>query len=130
MPHASSNPSISSALPTTPTRPPLASAAITDCCGSDNSPASAFDLDQIGTPLPEHEGIGNARDNAPPDASARRNAGISRMVHAPPHHAVTRDLAGRCDLETQRIGDLPLQRMLGHRRAVGYANAITPRMTR
>jgi hypothetical protein len=37
---------------------------------------------------------------------------------------MTRDLAGRCDLEPQRIGDLALQRMLGHRRAAGHVNAI------
>ena len=43
IPRASSSPSISSALRTTPTRPPLArTAAITDCCGFDNSPAGVL----------------------------------------------------------------------------------------
>ena len=42
----------------------------------------------------------------------------------PPHHAITRELAGRCDLEPQRIGYLALQRMLGQR-AVGHVNATS-----
>jgi hypothetical protein len=37
------------------------------------------------------------------------------VVHAPPHHAITRmrHLAGRRYLVPQRIDDLLLQRMLG-----------------
>jgi hypothetical protein len=33
----------------------------------------------------------------------------------PPHHPITRHIAGRCDLEPQRIGDLVLQRMFTDR---------------
>ena len=39
------------------------------------------------------------------------------------HHAIARHLAGRCDLEPQSIGDLPLQRMLGHRDNVNALHA-------
>jgi hypothetical protein len=42
------------------------------------------------------------------------------VVDAPPHHAIARHLAGRRDLEPQRIGDLTLQRMLGHHDAVSF----------
>jgi hypothetical protein len=56
----------------------------------------------------QHEQVRHTRDNATPDASARRSARINRVVHAPPHHAITSDLARRCELEPQRIGDLTL----------------------
>ena len=67
----------------------------------------------MGDATVQHEQVWHASDNAPPDTSARCGASISRVVDRPPHHAITRGLAGRCDLEPQRIGDLTLQRMLG-----------------
>jgi hypothetical protein len=47
------------------------------------------------------------------------------VIHAPPHHAITRHLAWRWDLEPQRIGDLSLQRMLGHHEVVSLHQAPT-----
>jgi hypothetical protein len=43
-----------------------------------------------------------------PTPNARRGARIVGMIHAPPHHTVTRNLASWCDLKAQRIGDLLL----------------------
>ena len=99
MPHASSNPSISSALRTTPTRPPPASTAeITACWGSDNSPA----------------GVLTSTLWAMPRCSTNRSGTPATMPRptqapspAPPHYAMIRHLAGRRDLEPQRIDDLP-----------------------
>jgi hypothetical protein len=66
----------------------------------------------------QHEQVRHTRDNAPPDASARRGACIAGVVRAPPHDAITRYLAGR--VEPQRIGDLPLPRLLGHHEALSF----------
>jgi hypothetical protein len=65
----------------------------------------------VGNATVQHERL--TCDNAPPDASTRYSARISRVVDAPSHHAIMRYPAGRCDLEPQRIGDLPQQWLLG-----------------
>ena len=60
-------------------------------------------LDHVGDATVQHEQVRHTRDNAPPDASTRCSAGISRVVNAPPHHAMTQHLAGRRDLELRRM---------------------------
>ena len=65
----------------------------------------------MGDAAVQHEQVRHTRDNTTLDALAWRNAHISRVVHAPPYHAIARHLAGQCELEPQRIGDLALQRM-------------------
>ena len=73
--------------------------------------------------IPARRGwVGPVVDATPDARQARCPHNWRDRPTTTPRHRAT--LAGRCDLEPQRIGYLALQRMLGQR-AVGHVNATS-----
>ena len=81
---------------------------------SETMPTSVFNSIRKARPRWSEEQIRQPGHDAPTDSDPRHLPGVVGVIYAPPDDAVTRNLAGGRDFETQDIGDLLLGRVLGH----------------
>ena len=70
----------------------------------------------MGEATEQQKQVGDAGDDAAPDANARNLTGEVGVVDRIPHHASLADLAGRRDLDAQHVGDLLLDWMFANDR--------------